>query len=190
MNTMRNSGYCERPLNAGFAIFLLLGLTLIAGFTPTVGRGQEVPVDSIPFGKNSIYAKIILPVKEPEKGKHPVVESWIAKKLKKHGNTDLRAVTGWVRLAEEGQDIARIWDATLDGKIWGCPVTGRVVERTVAGRVKVHLSGWAPFVLKVKGTSFQAETGSRKIAVVDDGRAYVALFVGPPPVESGSPRRR
>ena len=115
-------------------------------------------------------------------------ESWIAAKLEKRGKSELRAVTEWVRLAEEGEDIAQLWDATLDGKGWGCPVAGRVVERTNDGRVKVSLIGWAPGLLKVRGSPFRDETGSRKIAVVDRDKAYVALLVGPRLVKSELPR--
>ena len=114
---------------------------------------------------------------------HPVVESWIAKELRKRGEAELRAVTHWVRLAEEGEEVADIWNATVDGKGWGCPVSGRV-ERTTEGRVRARLSGWSPFGAEIKGNPLPAEMGSRRIAVVDTGRgdesssAYVALFVG------------
>ena len=79
-----------------------------------------------------------------------------------------------------GEEAADVWSASVDGKHWGCPVDGRVVERTEDGKLKVKLDGWAPFPTKVKGTTLPAEMGSRRIAVVEDGRAYVALFVGPP----------
>ena len=32
---------------------------------------------------------------------------------------------------------------SLDGKPWGCPVAGQMVERA-DGRIKVLLDGWAP----------------------------------------------
>jgi len=124
--------------------------------------------------------KIFLPMKEPAEGTHSVVESWIAKKLRKRGNTELRAVTPWVPLAEEGEKVAPIWNAIVDGKLWGCPVVGRVVDRTADDKVMVQLSGWSPDVAKIERETLPAETGSRRIAVVDDGRAYVALLVAPP----------
>ena len=68
----------------------------------------------------------------------------------------------------------------MDGKGWGCPVDGKVVERTADGRVEVELSGWSPVEAEVKGQILPDEIGSRRIAVVDSGVAYVALFVGPP----------
>ncbi len=154
-------------------LFVILSL----GQAP-VARGEQ----AIPVGKStqSVYAKIVLPMKTPADGKQPLVESWIARKLRKRGKTEYRAVTHWVRLAEIGEEAADVWSASVDGKHWGCPVDGRVVERTEDGKVKVRLDGWAPFPTRVKGTTLPAETGSRRIAVVADGRAYVALFVGPP----------
>lgn len=132
-----------------------------------------------------VYAKIILPMKDPGNAKHPVVESWIAKKLRKRGETELRAVTDWVCLAEGVENSASVWNATVDGKGWGCPVSGRVAERTDDGKLKVELTGWAPFAPKINGDTLLAEAGSRGIATVDtgagdqDGRAFVALVVGP-----------
>lgn len=131
-----------------------------------------------------VYAKIILPAKAPAKGEHPPVESWIARKLRKHGATEFRAVTAWVRLPEKGEGSAAIWDATLDGERRGCPVHGQVSERTADGTVRVTLSGWSPLAPKIKGDSLPAEIGSRGIAVVDTGRtdglrSYVALMIAP-----------
>jgi hypothetical protein len=54
-------------------------------------------------GTSGVYAKIILPMGETADGAHPPVESWIATKLRKRGEAELRAVTSWVRLAEEGE---------------------------------------------------------------------------------------
>ncbi len=135
--------------------------------------------------RGSVYAKIILPVKSLREGSHPMVESWIAKKLLKRGKSDVRAVTHWVRLAEKGEEDTSVWNAVVDGKDWGCPVVGRVVERTEDGKVKVELLGWSPGGAEIKGQTLAAEIGRRKIAVVDTGQgddsgiAYIALFVGP-----------
>ncbi|MDB4750018.1 hypothetical protein OAF83_03845, partial [Rubripirellula sp.] len=57
----------------------------------------------------------------------------------------------------------------------------RVVERTQEGKIKVHLSGWSPGGCEIKGQTLAAEIGSRKIAVVDTGVAFIALLVGPVP---------
>ncbi len=133
----------------------------------------------------AVYAKIILPLKPPRDGSHPIVESWISKNLRKRGKSKLRAVTQWVRLAEKGEKTTQVWKATIDGKGWGCPVYGTIVERTKDGQVKVELSGWSPGGAEIKGQTLAAEIGSRRIAVVDTGEgddsgiAYIALFVGP-----------
>jgi uncharacterized protein (TIGR03067 family) len=164
------------------ALFVILG----SGQAPVAWGEQPIPVGK---STQSVYAKIVLPMKTPVDGNPPLVESWIARKLHKRRKTEYRAVTHWIRLAEIGEEAADVWSASVDGKSWGCPVDGRVTERTEDGEVKVRLDGWAPFPTRVKGTILPAETGSRKIAVVADGRAYVALFVGPPPTaEAFSPQ--
>ena len=139
---------------------------------------------------SSIYVKIILPVagpakEAPVKEAQPVVESWIAKELRKRGETKLRAVTRWIRLAEDGEKITHVWNATVDGKGWGCPVAGRVAKRTADGKVQVSLVGWSPVGADIKGDTLPAEIGSRQIAIVDAGRidqtpsAYFAILVAP-----------
>ena len=172
-----------KRLAALLILFVISGL----GQTP-IARGEQ----STPVGKStpSVYVKIVLPMKASAEGKQPLVESWIARKLRKRRKTEYRAVTQWVRLAEEGEEVAHVWSGTVDGKHWGCPVAGRVVERTEDGKVKVRLAGWAPFPTRVKGTTLPAETGSRRIAVVAAGTAYVALFVGPPLAEAEAEQTR
>ena len=90
----RNSGVpamkvlIERPMK-GFATLLFLVLSLTAGHASTVRGGQESAADdSKPSRTNSIYAKIVLPMKEPADGEQPLVESWIARKLRKRGKTE------------------------------------------------------------------------------------------------------
>lgn len=142
----------------------------------------------------SVYAKVILRVPSPGDKSQPIVESWIANKLNDCEESGLRAVTDWVRLVDlgDGQEgkATHVWNATVDGKGWGCPVCGSFVE-CEDGKVKVELAGWGLYPPKVKGKTLSAEIGSRRIAVVDcgwvdkDGKvdqsgiAYVALFVGP-----------
>ena len=133
----------------------------------------------------TVYAKIILPVEAPRDGSHSLVESWISKNLHNRGISEFRAVTQWVRLAENGEKNTRVWNATIDGKTWGCPVVGRIAERTKDGKVKVELLGWSPGGAEIKGQTLAAEVGSRRMAVVDTGEgddsgiAHVAIFVGP-----------
>ena len=145
--------------------------------------------------RGTVYAKIILPVESRREGSHLIVESWIAKKLLKRGKSDVRAVTHWVRLAEKGEKNTHVWNAIVDGKGWGCPVVGSVVEHNKDGKIKVELSGWSPGVPEIKGQTLAAEIGRRKIAVVDTGEgdesgiAYIALFVGPPLPDMTSTRK-
>jgi hypothetical protein len=148
---------------------------------PTGIKSQRpTPDNKAANQRSSVYAKIVLPMKLPGKGPHPVVESWIAMNLRKRGISEFGAVTHWVRLAGKGEQTTFVWNATVDGKGWGCPVDGKVVERTADGRVKVELSGWSPVGVEIKGRTLPDEIGGRSIAVVDSGVAYVALFVGPP----------
>ena len=58
---------------------------------------------------------------------------------------------------------------TVDGMGWGCPVVGKVAERTADGKVRVELSGWLPAVPEIKGQTLPAEIGCHRIAVVDSG---------------------
>src|SRR6516164_9687982 len=76
---------------------------------------------------NQVYVKIILPTDPATRDKdRPVVESWIAEQLKKRGRSKFTAATAWVRLAEKGEGSTSVWNATLDGKGWGCPVSGQI----------------------------------------------------------------
>ncbi len=149
--------------------------------TQRVTAEQESPTESAkPKRTFAVYAKIILPKKTPAEGKHPVVESWIAKKLKKKGKTELRAVTDWIRLPGEGERARQVWSATYDGKRWGCPVVGscHLGKGKKAGKLVADMGGWTPVFPEIKGATLNAEVGDRRIAVVEDGIAYVALYVG------------
>jgi hypothetical protein len=147
---------------------------------------------------SAVYAKIVLPIGHPYwsqdeggstkslEGSRPAVESWIANKAFRLGKTKVRAATQWIRLAEKGEEHVALWAG------WGCPVEGRVVERTADGKIKVELSGWAPVLPKIKGRVLSSEVGSRRVAVVDVGvddgpYAYVGLVVGPPVPNTSSP---
>jgi hypothetical protein len=160
-------------------------LMLFLVVSPVASQEEARSVPELRSSESSaVYAKVILPVKAPAGGDHPSVESWIAQKLRKLGATEFRAVSGWVRLADRSEDRTDIWDATLDGEHYGCPVDGQVSERTADGRVHVTFRGWAPGAPRIKGNSLLAEIGSRTIAVVDTGRvdgvkSYVALMIAP-----------
>lgn len=133
---------------------------------------------------NAVYAKIILPIEAGNNQSFPKVESWILKNLNKRGKTNCRAVTDWIRLPEKGDDAIEAWDAIVDNKTWGCPVSYRAVDRSRDGKIKVELHGFAPASPDIKGQTIDSEIGYRGIAVVDIGSAnnstaYIALFVGP-----------
>ena len=159
-------------LRTGLVLLVIPAHVMLANEQPSPERG-------------SVYAKIVLPMESLDDGTQPIVESWIGKILHKRGRSNVRAVTGWVRLPEKGEKYAHVWNAIVDGKLWGCPVSGRVVERTKDGKVKVELSGWSPGAPEIKGQTLAGEIGARKIAVVDTGEgddsgvAYIALLVVP-----------
>lgn len=140
---------------------------------------------------NQVYVKIIWPTAPAARDKdRPVVESWIAEQLKKGGQTKFTAATGWVLLDSSPRSETMVWDATLDGKRWGCPVGGWIDERA-DGRIKVVLQGWT--VSGVDMTiSLKDEPGSREIAAVEkrkveEGLPYVAVLIGPQPETPAAP---
>jgi hypothetical protein len=140
---------------------------------------------------NQVYVKIILPADPATRNKdRPVVESWIAEQLKKRGQSKFTAATAWVPLDAKGEGSRRVWDATLDGKGWGCPVSGQITER-VDGRIEVLLWGWGPGGDRVT-VSLKDEPGSRALAAAEEvrtkkGLPYVAVFIGPPPEKTTAP---
>ena len=140
--------------------------------------------DQVSPRPNAISAKIILPVGSPNQSPSNV-ESWISKHLNKRGKKKLIAVTQWIRLPEPGEEVALAWDAMLDNKRWGCPVSYRSVKRTKDCKIKIEIHGFSPAEPEITGQTIDAGIGSRGIAVVDTGgvneysTAYIALFVGP-----------
>jgi hypothetical protein len=159
---------------------------------------QPMPKKSAPPKSNQAYVKIILPIDPATRDKErPVVESWIAEHLKKRGQSEFTAATAWVPLVDKGEEFAfptEVWDGALDGKTWGCPVHGEIVERA-DGRIKVLLRGWGPGGDEVT-VSLTDEPGSRGIAAgenpdpeTEQARpfAYVAVLIGPPPEKSAAP---
>jgi hypothetical protein len=169
-------------ISIAVAIVLALGLFSVIAQEPTPEKKIAVPKS------NQVYVKIILPEDPDTRGKDQiVVESWIAEHLKNNGQTKFIAVTGWVPVvakAEKKEFATRVWDAVLEEKGWGCPVSGEVSERA-DGRIKVHLYGWSPRYAEIN-VSLMDEPGSREIAPVkrikkEHGHPYVAVLVGPPP---------
>lgn len=141
----------------------------------------ELPADRA----GVVYAKILIAGEAPAAaGAAPAVETWIARQLRRRGAEAFRPITGWRRVAGEGEGSATIWDGALDGRSGGCAVEGHVTRRKEGGEVTVALTGWAPFPAKIRGNTLPAEVGSRAIATVDPGRGdgvtfYVALLVAP-----------
>jgi hypothetical protein len=140
---------------------------------------------------NQVYVKIILPTDPATRDKdRPVVESWIAEQLKKRGQSKFTAATAWVPLDVKRFESTGVWDATLDGKGWGCPVSGQIAGRA-DGRIKVLLRGWDPGGSSVT-VSLRDEPGNRAIAAVEEakteeGMPYVAVLIGPPPEKPAAP---
>jgi hypothetical protein len=158
---------------------------------PYAGEAQKATPKKGALPKsNQVYVKIILPFDPAKRDKdRPVVESWIAEHLKKRGQSKFTAATAWVPLAVKGEESTRV-DMTLDGEQWGCPTTGRIVERA-DGRIKVLLDGWGPDLVQVT-VSLTDEPGSREIAAVEElkteqGLPYVAVLIGPPPEKTAAP---
>ena len=130
---------------------------------------------------NQVYVKIIVPTALAAHNKDsPVVESWIAERIKKRSESKYAAGSAWVVLVETGEEFE---DPTL---VWegGCRVHAEIVERKNGG-LKVFLDGWSPFAAGVT-VSLADEPGSRKIvaakkAETKHGVPYVAVLICPPP---------
>ena len=166
---------------------------------PYAGKAQApTPKKGALPKSNQVYVKIILPTDPATRDKErPVVESWIAEQLKKGGQSKFTAATAWVPLVDKKEEFAfptEVWDGVLEGKTWGCPVDGEIVERA-DGRIKVLLRGWGPGGDRVT-VSLTDEPGSREIAAgehpdpeTEQGRpyAYVAVLIGPPPEKPAAP---
>ena len=160
---------------------------------PYAGEAQKPPQkkDALPKS-NQVYVKIIWPTEPANRDKdRPIVESWIAEHLKKRDQSKVTAVTAWVPLAVKGEKWTPVWDTALDdGKWWGCPVSGQIVERA-DGRVKVLLRGWHPGGAEVT-VSLTDEPGSREISAVEEsktkhGLPYLAVLIGPPAENLAAP---
>lgn len=141
-----------------------------------------------------LFVKVMLPEVAPPKpapNNFPV-EKWIQTAIRKQGQTELRAVTSWVRLPSGEFDSVDVWNATVNGKGWGCPVGGSAFVQP-DGRCKVELIGWTPGGADLLGNVITPEPGNRKIAKVGFKRgpegeetgvqfetlAYVAILVAP-----------
>ena len=142
---------------------------------------------------NQVYVKIMMPTDPAERDEdRPVVESWIAKDLKKLGQAKFTAVTGWVTLDLSPLEATDVWDGGKLGDVLYCPVEADIPERA-EGRIKVLLKGWDPGGAYVT-VSLTDEPGSRAIAAVEklkteQGMPYAAVLIGPPPEKPAAPTR-
>ena len=89
-----------------------------------------------------------------------------------------------------GERFTRV-ESYGDDQPWACPVSGQITERA-DGRIKVRLSGWHPGGAEVI-VSLTDEPGSREIAALErykpeQGKPYVAVFIGPPPEDRAAPK--
>jgi hypothetical protein len=163
---------------------------------PNAAKGQKPTPkkDALPKS-NQVYVKIILPIDSATRDKdRPVVESWIAEQLKKHGQTKFTAATAWVPVVEKEFESTEVWDGNLGDKqsVYYCPVHGSIAERA-DGRIKVLVDGWAPVAGWEATVSLKDEPGSREIAAVkrnkktEEGLPYVAVLICPPPEKPAAP---
>jgi hypothetical protein len=184
--------------------FLLasIAVVIVIAVAPYAGEAQKPTQKTGALPKfNQVYVKIILPIEPAKREKDGlIVESWIAKELKKRGQTKFTAATAWVPLTNKGKEMewekkgkvwegesTDVWDGRVNGEQW-CPVDGRIAERA-NGRIKVLLSG--SFIVTVSLTD---EPGTREIvagekATTEEGLPYVAILIGPPPEKLAAPKK-
>ena len=178
---------------------LIIGMSAAIGAIAVESPTQEQTPEAIERSKfNQVFVKVILPVtKQTPMQKGPVVESWIAKQLKKQGETEYYAVTDWVPvcdgLLEDVTIDNDVWDGILESKVRFCPVFADIPERK-NGRLTVLLSGWAPGAPDQVRTELSDEPGTRTLRPVEfldrDGKPiesdvklpYYAIVIAPPPV--------
>lgn len=191
-----NFRYPIREHNGKLEVQITMFAAADSDWKPLAGIVKRIPDDRLPAATsetsssntakpsaaNSIYVKVFLPLKPLDNDKHPV-ESWVLRQLKKQKVEHARAVTDWIKLpAYEDIESVDVWDATTDGKGWGCPVDGTLSKLRPDGKVNVELNGWLPFQPRITGNLILAETGNRRIAVVNGATrpAFFAILVGPP----------
>jgi len=148
---------------------------------------------------NQVFVKLIMPGISPNsKENDSVVEAWIAGELKKLGQKEYFALTGWVPVCD-----ALLEDDVVDNRVWGggrvnrihyCHVHGDIPERR-NGRLLVNVSGWSPATCEANIT-LPDEPGSRAIGQMQVGVGevrkqvkikellpYVVVIIAPPEKE-------
>ena len=176
-------------------LFNTFVFSTLAAFACGVTAQAQAIEKGAPKAPNQVFVKIILPVAHATPGKdRPVVESWIAEQLRQRGQSEFTAATAWVPLADATDELlspADVWDGTLDGKAWACPVSADIVER-VDGRITVRVHGWAPVPGVEANLTLNDEPGSRVLTAVKPSKTpqelpYVAVLIGPAPNPPAAP---
>ena len=177
------------------AFVCLLVFNMVAAIAAELPAQAHTPESTARQRFNQVFVKVIVPVtSHTPKQDGPVVESWVAKKLKQLGETEYFAVTDWVPvcdgLLEDDAIDNFVWDGRLDGMGHDCPVGGDIPERK-NGRLLVHVGGWGGGGANI---TLPDEPGSRAVGPVrlllgkegkrikiEEGLPYVAVIIGPPP---------
>lgn len=181
-----------RPVFVCLSVF-----SMVAAIAAEVPAQAPSPESTARRRFNQVFVKVIVPVtSRTPKQEGPVVESWVAKKLKLLGETEYFAVTDWVpicdALLEDDVIDNRVWDGRLRGNNSYCPVGGDIPQRK-NGRLLVSVSGWTPGGGEANIT-LPDEPGSRAVGPVrlfvgkegkrmkvEEGLPYVAVIIVPPP---------
>lgn len=164
----------------------VLAMTILSGALIPIALSADGPEKSssskpVPVNAAPIYVKILMPDGRaaPVVEGDSTVESWIIQSIdEEQRQANLRAVTGWVRLAEGPFESRKLWrGGRVDGAIQ-CPVSADMVERK-DGWIKIPLQGWRATV------TLQDEPGSRVVVPVTEakmkhGVPHVAVFIGLP----------
>ncbi|MFN3158701.1 MAG: hypothetical protein ACE37I_05260 [Rubinisphaera brasiliensis] len=175
----------------------LLVFPLVAAMAAELPAQTAPPESTARERFNQVFVKVIVPVTaRTPKQDGPVVESWVAKQLKKQGVSEYFAITDWVPVCDGllADDVIDndVWDGRLAGEHVYCPIGGDIPERK-NGRVLVQLRGWLPTGVETN-IRLADEPGSRAVRPVqryagEDPKSgkpdmrlpYVAVLIAPPP---------
>ena len=123
---------------------------------------------------NQVFVKVIVPVTaRTPKQDGPVIESWVAARLKQLEDGEYFAVTDWVPVCDGllADNIVDndVWDGRIDGSHPYCHVGGDIPERE-HGRVWVNLTGWSPGGSCEANIRLADEPGNRAVVPVQPVR--------------------
>jgi len=177
----------------------LLVFNMVAAIAAELPAQAPTPESTARRRFNQVFVKVIVPVtSRTPKQDGPVVESWVAERLKQLGESEYFAVTDWVPVCDAllEDDIVdnKVWDGRLNGKHPFCPVGGDIPQRE-NGRLLVRIAGWTPAGGEANIT-LTDEPGSRAVGPVrllvgkegkrikiEEGLPHVAVIIAPPPQE-------